>query len=76
MEAAREPIEQASRANEISATVSETNVVRGKRTRRAPKWDDGVVYFTTAFALGRALQDERKSVPEIRLHCDELPPEP
>ncbi|KAI7978240.1 hypothetical protein EIK77_003559, partial [Talaromyces pinophilus] len=75
MEAAREPIEQASRANEISATVSETNILRGKRTRRAQKWDDGVAYFTTAFAVGRALQ-ERKAIPEVRLHRDELPPEP
>ncbi|KUL81978.1 hypothetical protein ZTR_10709 [Talaromyces verruculosus] len=75
MEAARELIEQASRANEISATVSETNIVRGKRTRRALKWDNRVAYFTTAFALGRVLQDERKSVLEIKLHRDELPPE-
>jgi hypothetical protein len=76
MEAAQEPIERTSRANEISATLSETNIVSGKRRRRAPKHDDAVAYFTSAFALGRALQDERKAIPEIRLHRDELPPEP
>ena len=37
MEAAQEPIEQASQVNKISATVSETNIIQGKRTRRAPK---------------------------------------
>jgi hypothetical protein len=76
LEAARESIEQASRANEISATLSETNIISGKRNRRAPKHEDAVVYFTSAFALGRALQDERKTIPEIRIHRDELPPEP
>jgi hypothetical protein len=76
IEAARESIEQASRANEILATLSETNIVSGRRKRCAPRYDDVFVYFISAFALGRALQDERKSVPEVRLYCDELPSEP
>jgi transposase InsO family protein len=65
-----------SRANEISATVSETNIVSGRRNRRAPKHDDAVAYFSSAFTLGRALQDERKAAPEVKIHRDELPPEP
>uniref|UniRef100_A0A093UNR6 Retrovirus-related Pol polyprotein from transposon TNT 1-94 n=2 Tax=Talaromyces marneffei PM1 TaxID=1077442 RepID=A0A093UNR6_TALMA len=76
LEATQEPSERASRANEISATFSETNILPGKRSRRAPKHRDADIYFTSAFTLGRALQDERKLIPEVRLHRDELPPEP
>jgi hypothetical protein len=75
METAQEPIKQASRPNEISATLLETNIISRKRSERAPKQNDAVVYFTSTFALSRALQDEQKSIPEVRLHRDNLPRE-
>ncbi|KAL3704338.1 hypothetical protein TMatcc_010029 [Talaromyces marneffei ATCC 18224] len=75
-EAAHEPDDQPPRANEISASFSENNIISGKRSRRAPKHRDADIYFTWAFTLGRALQDERKLTPEVRLHRDNLPREP
>lgn len=74
MEAAREPIEQVSRANKISATPSETNITSGKGSQRAPKHNNAVTYFASISALSRAFQDRQKPTPEARLYHDGLPP--
>ena len=60
-------------AIEISPTVLETNIILGRRNCCAPKHDDAVAYLATAFVLGRDLQNQWKSILEIRLYCDELP---
>jgi hypothetical protein len=67
---------QAPRAREISATVSESNIISGRRSRRPPKYDDAIIYTVSAVALSRAIQDKKKASPEVKLHRDELPAEP